>query len=186
MKKSPKLAFRYANALYEFAEIEKKTEEVYQDILLLKQIFQENSELRVVIESPIIVPDKKSAIFSQLFEKNLSPITFGFLLLILKKRREPSLMMTLDSFITLYYQAHNIKTATLTTATQLNEILLQGIKETLEKQTQSTIDLQVKEDPAILGGFIIKLEDQLLDASLLGKINKLKSEFSKNVYQTGF
>lgn len=186
MKQSPKLAYRYANALYEFADAESKIENTYQDILLLKQTFHENKELKIVIESPIITPEKKSLIFTQLFSQMITPITFGFLNLIIKKRREPSLILILDAFISLYYQHHNIKIATIKTAISLSDNDLQNIRTVLEEQTQATIDIQTIIDPSIIGGFIIKLEGQLLDASLLGKINKLKMEFSKNIYQASF
>ncbi len=95
-------------------------------------------------------------------------------------------MLIFDSLIMHYYAEHNIKIATITTATELDGALQQKIKSLLEEQTQSTIDLRINVNPSILGGFVIKIEDKLLDASLLGKINKLKMEFSKNIYQAGF
>lgn len=186
MKKSPKLANRYANALFEFSILENQSEKTYQDIVFLKNTFHDNKELRVIIESPIIEPDKKNEIFSKIFKEDISPITFGFLSLVIKKRREPSLILIFDSYIMHYYEQHNIKIATITTAMKLDEGLQQKIKSLLEDQTKSTIDLRIQVNPSILGGFVIKIEDQLLDASLLGKINKLKMEFSKNIYQAGF
>ncbi|MCQ2287006.1 MAG: F0F1 ATP synthase subunit delta, partial [Bacteroidales bacterium] len=61
--KSTKLANRYANALYMFAIEKDKLETVYKDILLLQGVFAENRDLRAVIESPVITPDKKSNVF---------------------------------------------------------------------------------------------------------------------------
>ncbi len=79
MKKSPKLANRYANALFEFSMLENQSEKTYQDIVFLKNTFHDNKELRVIIESPVIEPDKKNEIFSKIFKEDISPITFGFL-----------------------------------------------------------------------------------------------------------
>ncbi|HRR05159.1 MAG TPA: F0F1 ATP synthase subunit delta, partial [Bacteroidales bacterium] len=80
----------------------------------------------------------------------------------------------------------NIKVAALTSAIPLNNELIEKIKIVLEEQTNSTIQIQTQIKPAIIGGFIVQVEDYLVDASLLGKINRLKREFATNIYQAGF
>lgn len=184
--RNQKLANRYANALYEFAVQENKLEETYQDIVLLKKVFNENRELKAVVESPVIAPDKKTNIFSALFEKEISPISFGFLNLIIKKKREPALLMICDEFINFYNRFHNIRIAQFTTAVAISDEMAARIKALLEEQTHSNIELQQKVDPSIIGGFIVKIEDYLIDASLIGKINKLKHEFANNAYRASF
>ena len=183
--KSQKLAGRYANALYEFAVQENKLEETYKDILTLKEVFHENSELKAVIESPVITPDKKKNIFAALFEHKISAVSYGFLSLI-QKKREPALLMIFDEFIRLYNKHHNIRIAQFTTAVAISDALAERIKAVLEEQTKSTIELQRIVNPELIGGFIVKIDDFLVDTSLIGRINKLKQEFSNNVYQAGF
>ena len=184
--KSTKLASRYANALYMFAVEQNKLEEVYQDVVTLKNVFIENRELRGIIERPILTPDKKRSIFTEIFEGKIDEITFGFLKLILEKKREPSFVYIFDEFISIYYKHHNIKKAHVTTAVALNDIMLANLKSLLEEQTKSTIEIQQNVNPEIIGGFIIKIDDYLIDASLKGKINKLKLEFAHNIYQASF
>ena len=184
--KSSKLSGRYAKALHLFALEENQEESVYQDILFVQSVFKENRELNVVIESPIIVADKKYRIFEELFNGKISEITAKFLRLIIKKRREPALMAIFENFIQCYYDHHHIKSATLTTATQLQPALLNEIKTMLEEQTKSTILLNELIDEKIIGGVMVKVDDFFFDASIIGKINKLKTEFSQNLYQTNF
>ena len=184
--KSQKLAGRYANALYEFAVQENKLEETYQDILTLKEVFHENHDLKAVIESPVITPDKKKNIFSTLFEQKINAVSYGFLSLIIKKKREPALLMIFDEFIRLYNKHHNIRIAQFTTAVAISDALAERIKAVLEEQTKSTIQLQRIVNPELIGGFIVKIDDFLVDTSLIGRINKLKQEFENNVYQAGF
>lgn len=181
--KNPKLSNRYAKALYEFSLENDKLEAVYQDILFIKSVFHDNRDLFVVIESPIIFPDKKIKIFSDIFETKTSQITFGFLKLLIMKKREPALLQICEEFIKLYYKHHNIKIAQITTAQELDEALLLKIKNILEEQTHASIDLQIIIDSAIVGGFIVKVDDFVIDASILSKINQLKREFSFNIYQ---
>lgn len=184
--KNTKLAGRYAKALHDFAIEQNVEEAVYQDILLLKKTFVENRELKVVIESPVIVAKKKETIFKEIFQQNISKITLDFLVLIIEKRREPELTIIFEKFIECYYQQHNIRKAKVTTAVELNPALLNEIKSLLEEQTHSTILLEQVVNPRIIGGLVVKVDDYLFDASLLGKINKLKAEFSQNLYQTNY
>jgi F-type H+-transporting ATPase subunit delta len=181
--KNPKLSNRYAKALYEFSLENDNLEAVYQDIVFIKSVFHDNRNLFVVIESPVIFPDKKTKIFSEIFEDKTSKITFGFLKLLIMKKREPALLQICDEFIKFYYIHHNIKIAWITTAQELEESLVLKIKNILEEQTHATIEIQLKIDPAIVGGFIIKIDDFVIDASILSKINQLKREFSYNIYQ---
>ncbi|MBQ7489480.1 MAG: ATP synthase F1 subunit delta [Bacteroidales bacterium] len=184
--KSTKLANRYANALYMFALEQNKLEEVYSDILTLKGVFIENRELRGIIERPVLSPDKKRHIFTEIFKGKIDDITFGFLNLILSKKREPSFIYIFDEFISCYYKHHNIKKAHVTSAVALDSDLLGKLKAILEEQTHSTIEIEQTVQPEIIGGFIIKIDDYLIDASLKGKINKLKLEFSHNIYRAAF
>ena len=184
--KSTKLANRYANALYMFALEQNKLEEVYSDILTLKGVFIENRELRGIIERPVLSPDKKRHIFTEIFKGKIDDITFGFLNLILSKKREPSFIYIFDEFISCSYKHHNIKKAHVTSAVALDSELLGKLKAILEEQIHSTIEIEQTVQPEIIGGFIIKIDDYLIDASLRGKINKLKLEFSHNIYRAAF
>ena len=181
--KNPKLSNRYAKALYEFSLENENLEVVYQDIVFIKNVFHDNRNLVVVIESPVIFPDKKIKIFSGVFEDKISKISFGFLKLLIMKKREPALLQICDEFVKFYYKHHNIKIAWITTAQELEEPLILKIKNILEEQANAAIEVHLKIDPAIVGGFIIKVDDFVIDASILSRINQLKREFSYNIYQ---
>ena len=84
--KSTKLAGRYAKALFEFALQKEEIEAVNSDLAIVKTVLKENSQLKAVIESPVIFPDKKNDIFTDLFDGKISKTTFGFLSLIIKKK----------------------------------------------------------------------------------------------------
>ena len=185
MKKT-KLSGRYAAAMYDFAVEQHFEEDVFANMKLLRQVFSENRELRVIIESPIMPAEKKEAIFKALFNGKVNDVTLQFLLLILKKRREPSLGDIFENFIQIYYRRHNIKIATITTAVDIDDALMEEIKHLLEEQTHSTILINKVVNPKIIGGLIVHVDDFLFDGSIIGKINKLRAEFSHNIYQTSF
>lgn len=184
--KNPKLASRYAQALFDFSEMNSKIEEVYNDIALISTVLKENEELKRIIESPHIPLSKKSEIFKAIFNTKVSLISNNFLLLIIKKRRVPELNMILNEFIRIYYRFHNTKVAKITLSYPINDTLMNTILTILEKEFHSKIIIETIINPDIIGGIIIKVDDILIDASISSKIKRLKIEFSQNKYKVSY
>ena len=184
--KSTKLASRYAKALFEFAQPRGEIETVDQDLALVKSVIKENQELKAIIESPVIFPDKKNGIFNGVFNGKISDTTYGFLSLIIRKKREPALCTICDEYRALYNIHHNIKVAHIITAVPITAELTESIRELLEKDTQATIQITTSVDEKIIGGIMVEIDGYLYDASLLTRINILKAEFSHNIYQAAF
>lgn len=184
--KNPKLAGRYAGALFAFSLENNQLESVYQDVLTIKNTFKGNADLRVVLESPVIYPTKKNAIFAELFKNHLSKITFCFIRLMIAKKREPSLIAICDQFIQIYYDHHHIKVAKIVTAQPMSESLTQKIKVLLEEETHCSIRLEPAVNANLIGGLLVKIDDFIIDNTILAQINKLKNQFSQNVYKAGF
>lgn len=184
--KNLKLSNRYAKSLYDFAQEKGEVEQVYQDLKMIKQALNENGELRTILNSPVIAPLKKHTIFASIFQNTVHEMTFGFLDLLIKKKREPMLDGVCEGFVNLYNECHRIKVATLTSAQALSPELVEKIRGILTEKTQYTIEIQQVVKPDIIGGILIKMDDFYFDASILSKINKLKQEFSRNIYQVNF
>jgi len=184
--KNPKLASRYAQALYDFSVETDKVEEVYHDVLQIQEIIIAHKELKTVLESPIISHDKKMNIINEIFQKKLSETTFTFFTLIVKKRRAPQLLMICRQFVKIYYKNHNIKEAHITSAQPLSEEMVHYLKTYLEKDSPYTFKIHLAVDQNIIGGLIVKIDDYYFNAGIRAKINKLKTEFSQNTYAAGF
>jgi F-type H+-transporting ATPase subunit delta len=184
--KNPKLASRYAKALYDFASERNQIEEVYADLNLFADTLKESRELQVLLRNPVIEPHQKHKIFESVFNGTMHDITYQFLELLLKKRREPALDTICEEFFKLYKANHNIKTAIIITAQPLSDSLREKIVALLTEQLHATIELHEFVDSTIVGGFVIKVDDYYLDTSVLSKINKLKQEFSQNSFQVQF
>jgi len=184
--KNPKLASRYAHALYDFSLEMGNLENVYHDIRQIEKIVTAHKELKNILESPIVPKDKKQNIIKEIFQKEVNETTFRFFILIIKKNRIPQLLMICRQFIKIYYKNHHIKEAFITSAQPLSEEKVDYLKNYLEKDAPYTVVLHLTVDPKIIGGIIIKIDDRYYDASIQTKINKLKMEFSQNAYAVGF
>jgi len=184
--KNPKLASRYAQALYDFSTETGNVETVYHDILHIQEIVSANKELKTILESPIIPQEKKQNAIREIFKNHLCETTYSFFSLIVKKRREPQLLMMCTQFVKIYYSKHNIKEAHITSAVPLSEEMVQYIKNYLEEVVPFTFIIYTAVDPKLIGGLIVKIDDFHFNASIQAKINKLKAEFSRNAYTPGF
>jgi len=184
--RNPKLATRYANALFEFASETNDVENVYQDILHIQKVIASHSEMKKVLESPIISQEKKHNIISAVFSKDITETAFNFFSLIVKKRREPELLMICNQFKKIYNHHHNIKEAFITSAQPLSEKMVHFIKTYLEEGSPFTVILHLSVNKNIIGGLVVKIDDFYFDASIQAKVLKLKAEFSQNVYAAGF
>ena len=184
--KNPKLSNRYAKSLFDFAGEKNQIEEVHEDLILLAKTLKENRELQMLLRNPVVPPHQKHEIFESVFNGTLHEITYLFMDLLLKKKREPELDTICEGFFKLYNQNHNIKTAHIVTAQPLSDELRTKIVSTLTEQTHATIELQESVEPSIIGGFVIQMDDYFLDTCILTKINKLRQEFSQNSFQVQF
>ena len=184
--KNPKLSGRYAKALFDFAKEKNQVEEVNSDLQLFASTLKENRELQMLLRNPVVPCNQKHQIFESVFNGTLHEISYQFVDLLLKKRREPNLDMICEEFFKLYNQAHNIKTAHIITAQPLSDELKSKIVSMLTEQTHATIELKEEVEPTLIGGFVIKMDDYFLDTSILTKINKLRQEFSQNSFQVQF
>ena len=184
--KNPKLASRYAQALYDFSAETGNVETVYHDILHIQEIVSAHKELKTILESPVIQQDKKQNVIREVFQNHLCETTYTFFSLIVKKRREPQLLLICTQFVKIYYKNHNIKEAHITSTLPLSEKMVQYIKDYLEKDSPYTFIIRTAVDSKLIGGLVIKIDDFHYDASIQAKINKLKTEFSQNAYTPKF
>lgn len=184
--KNPKIANRYAKALFDFAKEKDQIEAVGKDLKQVRNILKENGELRSVLNSPVIAPSKKKVIFANIFQEVLNETSFSFLDVIIRKKREPMLDTICEEFVKYFNEFHKIKVVTLTSAQPLSTELVEKIRSMIADQTQYTIEINQLLNPEIIGGIQVKMDDFYIDASISSKINKLKQEFAHNIYQVNF
>jgi F-type H+-transporting ATPase subunit delta len=180
-----KVAIRYAKALLQLAVEQNQLDKVFSDMETFYQTCNESHELEVMLKSPVINHDKKLDILSALFKKEFSPLSFAFIELITKKQRESILHQIALAFINLYKEHKNIVTASVTSAIPLDAKIKQEILGILAKDGEE-IEIEEKVNPDIIGGFIIRIKDKQIDASVKHKLEVMKNSFTGNLYIKDF
>jgi len=184
--KDSRINGRYAKALFDLALEQQILETAFHDMELVKEICQSSKEFESMLSSPIIRTDKKQAVVKEIMGAHLNQISLSFLLLILKKRREANLRGIAIEFIEMYKDFNGIKTAHLETAMVLDSATKSEFKALLTKQSNKSIEISEEINPNIIGGFIITIDDKQTDNSISTKIQRLRKEFDKNIYEKGF
>ncbi len=178
-----KIPLRYAKALF-LKGIEKNMlQELSEDIKILSSFFENSPSVISWLGSPVIDIQEKNDFFRQELNGQLTDISFKFIDLIIKNKREKYFPAILKKFIEFQENDAGIKIIILTTAIEIDEAFEQKISRIFEKKYNSKIHLFTRVNPSILAGFIIQTDDQLYDASLATELKRLKKELTGQVLE---
>lgn len=168
------VASRYAKSLIELAKEKNVVDEVYQDMLLFSRTADENSILMKVLGSPVVRHEKKLGILKGLFQDKVNPVSFSIFNIITRKNREAILDAIADEFVKLYDEYRGIQKATVISSVALTPDIRKQFISSLEAATGKTIELEEKVDENLVGGYILRVGDRQVDASLKSQLNALK------------
>jgi F-type H+-transporting ATPase subunit delta len=172
------VAARYAKSLIELAKEKNVLEVVYEDMKLFKDTADKNRGLMLALKSPVVRHEKKLAILRAVFESRVNPVSYSIFTIITKKNREAILDAIADEFIVSYNLQQGIQKATVVTSTPLTEALRAQFVNIVASYTGRTVQLEEKVDPSLIGGYVLRVDDRQLDASLRSRLNELKLELA--------
>lgn len=169
---------RYAKAILQLAEEEKKTDQLTSDFNLIDSLIKKSRDLRLLLDSPIINRQKKKKALSAIFEKKVDILTLKFLLLLTDKNREALLPSIISQYKRLLDEKNNVVDAVVITVVPFTDSQSQEIKKKLERITKKTVRLSFKIDQKLIGGFKVRIEDTIFDGSILQQFKLIKERFT--------
>ena len=172
-----KISVRYSRALFQLANEKNLLDKVCADMVFISEICKMD-EVKEVLESPIIVPSKKTKIIHGILEKNVEKITLALADLLIKNGRENYLAAVARVFIDETLKFKGITETYLTTAVQVNDKSRKEIIEMISSVFKTKVQLRETIDKDIIGGFILKVNDNFIDASVRNKLRKIRKELS--------
>jgi F-type H+-transporting ATPase subunit delta len=168
------LSGRYALALFELANEQKKLEAVGRDLAAVAQALAESAELKELTTSPLVGrEDAVKAVAATAKAMQLDPITANFLGVVAKNRRLSQLPAVIRAFNLLSARHRGELTAEVTSAHSLDDDQVAAIKQNLRTRMGRDIAVDLNVDPAILGGLVVKIGSQMIDGSIRTKLNNL-------------
>ena len=176
--KNSKTANRYAKALLELSLEKGNLDAVYANMQDLSDTINESADLRSLIKNPIVNEEEKNNVFTALFGKTFDAETMNLVLLLSKNKRVELIGEVSEQFIALYRVNKNIVTAEVTSAIKLDEEQKKKILALLKHDGE--VEIVETINPELIGGFIVKVGDKQIDASISTKFKNLRKEISLN------
>ena len=170
------MAGRYASALFELALESKATDSVKSDLDRFDAMIADSADLRRLVRSPVFgVDDQLKALSAILDKAGISGLAANFLRVITTNRRLFAVRDMIRAYRALVARHKGEVHAQITVAEPLNDNNLDALKGALKNVTGGKdIDLDIKVDPAIIGGLIVKVGSRMVDSSLRTKLNAMK------------
>ncbi|WP_244645647.1 F0F1 ATP synthase subunit delta [Salinarimonas ramus] len=169
------VAGRYASALFELAQDQGVVDAVESELVRIEALAAESEDLRRLLKSPVYTADEQKAAMGAVLDRvGIGGLTGNFVRLVASKRRLFLLMTMIRDFKALNAQAKGIVPAEVRVAEAPSEALLAEIRTTVRDLAQSEVSLDVKVDPALIGGLVVKVGSRMIDASLRTKLNAIR------------
>lgn len=171
-----RVAGRYAKSLIDLSKEQNNLEQLHGDMTSFLSVLKKNPQLEATLKSPVIIGEKKFAVLNKIFGTSFHPTSIGFFQIIIRKNRGMFLKAIAEAFILQYNEIKNIAKAEIKTAVALDEKTFAEVRNFIAKDTGKNIELKNTVDPSLIGGIVVLMEDRLYDASIKGKLQKLKHE----------
>ena len=170
----------YGDALYELAVSNNITDRLYDEAVVLLDIFDTDSELMAILNHPKIVREDRISIIENSIGKFVSKEMTGFLVTIADKDRCRYIPATLRFFIERIKEYKGIGPAYVTTPYELSDAMKSKVeKRLLETTDYSQIDINYNVDESLIGGMVIRIGDRVVDSSIKHKLADLTRVLNK-------
>lgn len=169
------LAQRYATALFDLAKDGKKLDRVGDDLSGIVGLMAESSDLKRLIESPVISRDEQGkAILAIAKKAGLDELTGRFLGVLAEHRRLFALPAMAKAFGDMLAAHKGEIAAEVVSAVPLGPNELETLKTSIAGFVGQAVTVETRVDPALLGGVVVRVGSRMLDASLRTKLQQLE------------
>ena len=169
------VAERYATALFELALESNAIDEVREDLAKFQALLVESPELNRLVRSPVFTADAQAkALAAVLDSAGIGGLAAQFLKLVASNRRLFAVRDMIKAYRALLASHKGEVTAEVTLADRPSDSQLAAIKDALAAVTKKDVKVDLKIDPGIIGGLIVKLGSRMVDNSLRTKLNAIK------------
>jgi F-type H+-transporting ATPase subunit delta len=166
---------RYATALFELARDEKSIDAVRADLDKFEAMLADSADLKRLVRSPVFSAEVQMKALAAVLDKaGISGTSANFLKVLTANRRLFAVTDVIRAFRALVANFRGEATAEVTVAEQLNDRNLDALKAALKSVSGKDVALNVKVDPSIIGGLVVKLGSRMVDSSLRTKLNSIK------------
>jgi F-type H+-transporting ATPase subunit delta len=169
------IAERYASALYELADDAKALDQVAGDLRALKAMMAASSDLVRLLRSPVLGRSDQAKAMSALAEKaGFHDLTRRFLGSVASNRRLFVLAVVIEEFLAELARRRGEATANVTSAVALTPAQTAALEQALRTAVGAKVSVDLKVDPSLIGGLVVRVGSRMFDTSLATKLRRLR------------
>lgn len=169
------LADRYAAALFDLADEQRELDRVAEDLRGLRGLLAESADLRRLVRSPVLSRREQGQAIAAIAERaGFAPLTRNFVGLVAQNRRLFAVPEMISAFLARLAARRGEVTAEVTAARELTPAQRDAVTEQLRKSMGSKVAVELRVDPALLGGLVVKVGSRMIDASVRSKLQRLQ------------
>lgn len=175
------MAGRYASALFSLAKDSRSIDKVAGELKSFDGLIQDSPDLQLLVRSPVFTAEDQSRALKAVLERaGISGLTANFLLLVAGKRRLFAVRTMIRDFLALDDADRGVSRAQVTVAEPLSDGQLTALKSSLAEATGGkSVELDMKVDPEIIGGIVVRLGSRMVDASIKTKLNSIRTRMKE-------
>ncbi|WP_237476998.1 F0F1 ATP synthase subunit delta [Lichenibacterium dinghuense] len=175
------MAGRYASALFSLAKDSRSIDKVAADLRAFDALIADNADLQLLVRSPAFsAEDQTRALKAVLGRAGVSGLTANFLLLVASKRRLFAVRTMIRDYLALDDADRGVSRAQVTVAEPLSGDQLAALKASLAEATGGkSVEVDMKVDPEIIGGIVVRLGSRMVDASIRTKLNSIRTRMKE-------
>lgn len=169
----------YAQALMSIANRQNQTEQFGEQMRSLLNLLQSSDSLRNFLANPFFKLEDKKAVLGRLLGEGANGAIRSFLMLLVDRRRIVLLEGICQQYLNLLRELNQTELAEVTSAVELTEEQQQAVRQKVIAMTNArSVELETKIDRDLIGGVIIKVGSQVVDASIRGQLRRLSLRLS--------
>ena len=169
------IIIRYASALFDLAAERGAVDRVGRDLKQLNDMINQNEDLKSMVVSPLIGKTEQVDAMVSLTERaGMDVLSRNFVGLICSNRRLHQLQKMIEAFNFLFSLDKGEVFGDLMSSHKLSDKQVNKIQKKIESEIGSKINLQIKTDNSLIGGFIIKIGSKMIDNSIKTKLENLR------------
>ncbi|MBA2348209.1 MAG: ATP synthase F1 subunit delta [Solirubrobacterales bacterium] len=168
----------YARSLFEVAQEADKLDTVREQLGEFTDALDGNQELSVFFFSPYFSTEEKKTSLGGALE-GADPITENFLELLIEKHRMPAVFRVRRELDALWEEENKLLPVQITSAVELESSTVERIGREIGEQTGRKVNLTASVDPDVLGGIVLRVGNQILDATIRTRLESLRKQVAK-------
>lgn len=173
-------AGRYASALFDLAEQDGKIAEVEGHLRSFQAMIAASPELTRLVRAPVYSAEQQQKAIAAIAERaGIGGLSSNFLRLVARNRRLFMLPDIIKAFMQRVARARGEVEAEVVSAHPLSAPQIEALKDALKASAGKDVRLDLKQDPALLGGLVVKIGSRMIDSSLRTKLNTLKTRMKE-------